>query len=119
MLVEGSEGPSGCSGKETEREREREIGLDPPAHAGTMAGEYPYRRLSAERSPFSPTDDDLVQALEDFERQAEEERLKEARAEEEPGETALNPGASSTEGHEEAERGEHRRRRFLAAALED
>ena len=74
---------------------------------------------SGPEPPVSPTDDDLVQALEDYERQAEQERLAEAKTEEELGDTALDPGASSTEGHEEAERGEHRRRRFLAAGLEE
>ena len=69
--------------------------------------------------PVSPTDEDLVQALEDYERQAEQERLAEVQAEEAVGDTALDQGASSTEGNEDAERGEHRRRRFFAAGLED
>ena len=78
-----------------------------------------YCKGTGPEPPFSPTDDDLVEALEDFERQAEEERLNEARGDEAHREPELEPEASSTEGHLDVERGEHRRRRFLAATLED
>ncbi|CAE7902661.1 unnamed protein product, partial [Symbiodinium microadriaticum] len=74
----------------------------PPLKIEQWPGSVPTEdsQPSGPEQPVSPTDDDLVQALEDYERQAEQERLVEARAEAELGDTALDQGASSTEGHE-------------------
>ena len=63
--------------------------------------------------PAEPTDDDLVQALEEYERQQAEEALQMARGDDHPGETLPD-----SEGEPNPEPGEHRRRRMLAAGTD-
>ena len=65
--------------------------------------------------PFFPTDADLLEALEEYEKQEEEERLLEAAGDDLQSQPALG---STPEGGSDPEPGEHRRRRMLAAAAE-
>ena len=78
------------------------------------------RSRVSQRNPPSPTDAELVDALEAYERQAEEERLHEAAAEEgAEAEPEWGPGTSTPERLGTTEPGEHRRRRQLATTLAD
>ena len=96
--------------------------MDTTPHCGTVVGSVPTDDTQ-QSEPEEPTDAELVDALAEYERQAEAERLLEAGteggAEAEPD---WAPGASTPEGPERPETtepGEHRRRRLLAATLAD
>ena len=93
----------------------------PPLHAEQWSGSIPTEDTppSEGEEPVYPTDEELVQALEEYERQAEEERLQEGSTEGElaEGQPEWAPGASTPEGHTEPS--EHKRRRILAATLAD
>ena len=83
--------------------------MDSAAHAATMVGEHPLEGSEPD-DPTFPTEEELVEALEEYERQEEAQRMQEAAGDDVPR------SPRPTEG--EPEPTEHRRRRMLAAFAE-